>query len=282
MKNLSTPEDIKNWLIERKKKYPTKANIELHKAKELEKIQRGEVIKEQKRDVRKQRRKKSNAHGRKRVLQKRSDHKLVDVTQEAKEAYRGLLAFSGTISLREVNSPKKEDIDDTIIADTEREDINHISDEEDIPIARSGPVLPNSCVLSLVANYESDSEESEGPEEVPIKKVKVVDDEQKTIKEEVIENAVVNATQLHTNIQDSSNSQSSIQITTSNTDLKCKNKKSTEFSRSLKENYQQTIRNRKAPRRSQLLQKLLSRSIQHERNLICQCVKYIVENNFFD
>lgn len=34
--------------------------------------------------------------------------------------------------------------------------------------------------------------------------------------------------------------------------------------------------------RSKLLEKLLSRSIQHERNLICQCVKYIIENNFFD
>lgn len=31
-----------------------------------------------------------------------------------------------------------------------------------------------------------------------------------------------------------------------------------------------------------LLEKLLSRSIQHERNLICQCVKYIIENNFFN
>lgn len=33
---------------------------------------------------------------------------------------------------------------------------------------------------------------------------------------------------------------------------------------------------------NKLLEKLLSRSIQHERNLICQCVKYIIENNFFD
>lgn len=34
--------------------------------------------------------------------------------------------------------------------------------------------------------------------------------------------------------------------------------------------------------RNKLLEKLLSRSIQHERNLICQCVKYIIDNNFFD
>jgi len=43
-------------------------------------------------------------------------------------------------------------------------------------------------------------------------------------------------------------------------------------------------RNEKILRRyhNKLLEKLLSRSIQHERNLICQCVKYIIENNFFD
>lgn len=34
--------------------------------------------------------------------------------------------------------------------------------------------------------------------------------------------------------------------------------------------------------RNRLLEKLLARDIQHERNLICQCVKYIIDNNFFD
>lgn len=33
---------------------------------------------------------------------------------------------------------------------------------------------------------------------------------------------------------------------------------------------------------NKLLQRLLSRSIQHERNLICQCLKYIIDNNFFN
>lgn len=47
-------------------------------------------------------------------------------------------------------------------------------------------------------------------------------------------------------------------------------------------NKEQKITNRTPPYTSQLLQKLLSRSIQHERNLICQCIKYIIDNNFFD
>lgn len=47
-------------------------------------------------------------------------------------------------------------------------------------------------------------------------------------------------------------------------------------------NKEQKIINKMPPYTSQLLQKLLSRSIQHERNLICQCIKYIIDNNFFD
>lgn len=35
-------------------------------------------------------------------------------------------------------------------------------------------------------------------------------------------------------------------------------------------------------RGSQLLEKLLSREIQHERNTIVQCIKYIADNNYFD
>lgn len=33
---------------------------------------------------------------------------------------------------------------------------------------------------------------------------------------------------------------------------------------------------------NKFLENLLARDIQHERNLICQCMKYIVDNNFFD
>lgn len=33
---------------------------------------------------------------------------------------------------------------------------------------------------------------------------------------------------------------------------------------------------------NKFLEKLFTRAIQHERNIICQCMKYIIENNFFD
>lgn len=33
---------------------------------------------------------------------------------------------------------------------------------------------------------------------------------------------------------------------------------------------------------NKFLEKLLARAIQHERNIICQCTKYIIDNNFFD
>lgn len=42
--NLNNPEDIQKWREERKKKYPTKSNIEKKAAENKEKIERGEKM----------------------------------------------------------------------------------------------------------------------------------------------------------------------------------------------------------------------------------------------
>ena len=71
IKNISTPEDIEKWIMERKKRYPTKVNIELRNAEKLEKTQRGEIIK-QKQDITKQHKRKKllRSRNRKRTVQK--------------------------------------------------------------------------------------------------------------------------------------------------------------------------------------------------------------------
>lgn len=48
IRNINTPEDIQNWIAERKKKYPTKENIEKQKAKEKECFDRGEKLQDDK------------------------------------------------------------------------------------------------------------------------------------------------------------------------------------------------------------------------------------------
>lgn len=119
------------------------------------------------------------------------------------------------------------------------------------------------------------------PEEVPIKKIKTEDlqDDKPT------ENTNgENATQV---CKETFNMQSC-----TDTGDKSNNKPQNTTSKNQDKQYRETNRtdnmisnkNEKFIKkyRNKLLEKLLSRSIQHERNLICQCVKYIIENNFFD
>ncbi|XP_076179147.1 FMR1-interacting protein NUFIP1 isoform X3 [Ptiloglossa arizonensis] len=276
IKNVSTPEDIEKWLMERKKKYPTKANIDLRKAEEVEKIQRGEIIKQTQNITKRKKKKVLRLHNRKRTTQKRSIQIFSDTLQQ-KKIYRGLQEFSGTYqSNNEISGTMNE------------ENINFISDEEETLVTLTEPIITTSYIPNLVANYGSASEESDGPEEVPIKKVKTDNDdvkiEENEIKTENIlgKNVIVNNAFSNSNVQQCSNLKLAASSFSGNINFKCKNKQIIELNRYSKDKEPKKIINKKQPHTSQLLEKLLSRSIQHERNLICQCVKYIVDNNFFD
>lgn len=59
---------------------------------------------------------------------------------------------------------------------------------------------------------------------------------------------------------------------------KSRNKSSQHGPKKFDNNKSHPVRTKK----SRLLDKLLARSIQHERNAICQCITYIAKNNFFD
>ncbi|CAK9809854.1 FMR1-interacting protein NUFIP1 [Anthophora quadrimaculata] len=276
IRNISTPEDIEKWITERKKKYPTKANIELRKAEEQEKVQRGEIIK-QKQDVTKRRKKKLlRSHNRKRTARKQSTKVSCDIV-EKKQTYRGLHQFSGTLSLQNENLHVEEDQSTNEIENNDEESINHISDEDEIPEILPKFTVATCNVLNLVPNYESALEENDAPEEVSIKRVKLNDDtteENNAVKELTNKNEVTDKIYLSTEL--------------SNPQLvdigfkEPKNKRNVTVNPNTKNKDRKATVNKKQPYTSQLLQKLLSRSIQHERNLICQCIKHIVDNNYFD
>ncbi|XP_076179145.1 FMR1-interacting protein NUFIP1 isoform X1 [Ptiloglossa arizonensis] len=286
IKNVSTPEDIEKWLMERKKKYPTKANIDLRKAEEVEKIQRGEIIKQTQNITKRKKKKVLRLHNRKRTTQKRSIQIFSDTLQQ-KKIYRGLQEFSGTLNLQEVDL-QTDQSNNEISGTMNEENINFISDEEETLVTLTEPIITTSYIPNLVANYGSASEESDGPEEVPIKKVKTDNDdvkiEENEIKTENIlgKNVIVNNAFSNSNVQQCSNLKLAASSFSGNINFKCKNKQIIELNRYSKDKEPKKIINKKQPHTSQLLEKLLSRSIQHERNLICQCVKYIVDNNFFD
>ncbi|XP_015432004.1 PREDICTED: nuclear fragile X mental retardation-interacting protein 1-like isoform X2 [Dufourea novaeangliae] len=286
MTNLTTREDIEKWVMERKKRYPTKANVELRKAEEIEKVKRGEIIK-QKQDVTKRKRNKVlRSKNRKRIVPKRSTQVYSDNVQ-VQTLYRGLNEFSGTLSLQETELQEEDETNNKTIDSECEQSVNFISDEEDVLIPSTQPAITTFCLPSLVANYGSASEESDAPEEVPIKKVTlecdVITKENNIEKEEVKNNeSVVNTAYLNINEQQCLNSQSQSNLISSNTTPQHKNKQNTDSKQHPKVREQRTIVNKKQPHNLQLLERLLSRSIQHERNVICQCIRYIVDNNFFD
>ncbi|KAK2580181.1 hypothetical protein KPH14_012447 [Odynerus spinipes] len=186
MKNLSTPEDIQKWIEERKRRYPTKANIEAKKAAELEKIQRGEMIKQEQGTIRAATNKTSSHREKKRKIRKRQPKRNQNMSPVS-EVYRGLISFPGTSCLQDDNSSvnsNEENLEIECASNDEfAENKFNISDEEEVS-NKSHPVT-NTQTFRLVADYGSDSENDESPEEVPIKKVKTCIDQNEITKEKI-------------------------------------------------------------------------------------------------
>ncbi|XP_043271031.1 uncharacterized protein [Venturia canescens] len=295
IKHISTPEDIEKWIMERKKKYPTKAVVEAKKAERLEKIERGEIIERQKND----RELKKPVRERRRKTRKRRTKESVVETEPEVQLYRGLRPFSGTAKLREIVDENEDE--EPEIEQMEDDEFLHvtcqISDDEDenVPVQCSeslpptpekpqkenilvenkvSPVIENkSGLASLMASYGSDSEEDEAPEEIPIKRLKVeIPPASEAPKvQESLEQATI----------------SEPKIAEKKLEVKVKNRKNStrKSEKPLRKEQPRNINNNNghySQKRLMLLQRLLSRSIQHERNLICQCIKYIADNNFFE
>ncbi|XP_070165961.1 LOW QUALITY PROTEIN: uncharacterized protein [Polyergus mexicanus] len=281
MKDLSIPENLEKWLMERKKRYPTEANINLRKAEELEKFQRGEIIK-QNSNMQIRTNKTANVRQKKRRPRKRYACENNNNYVHTDKLYRGLRPFPGTSILQEEGNKAciDEEVDLQEQTNLYEKITGNISDEDDVPQTSiileptNLPVINSSILPILVANYESESDD-EGPEEVPVKRMKIEelpDDKliKNTIHEEIsgiqkCENDKLKSDKLNNESQ--------------KTVAKYQDEQKHEMNRTLIDNKNNIFLRRY---RNKLLEKLLSRSIQHERNLICQCVKYIIDNNFFD
>lgn len=114
---------------------------------------------------------------------------------------------------------------------------------------------------------------------MPVKKIKTEIQDDKVIENTIHEGNTMQAYEETSNIKSNNNDASDKSNKLPNTVANCQDKQNREANQIVISN-----KNEKILRRyhNKLLEKLLSRSIQHERNLICQCVKYIIENNFFD
>ncbi|XP_045459021.1 nuclear fragile X mental retardation-interacting protein 1 isoform X2 [Melitaea cinxia] len=327
---LDNPEEIKKWRDERKKRYPTKENIEKKQAEIKEKIKRGEKM-GLKRDRRglnndklgfQNKRQKTLNHykhnksfNNKKInsqlpINKRPVKNKTDQTVPPKEETRKLQPFRGIQDLV---------IDDSINSDTpeefnvlieEDEDDNDVKTEiKEVEIV-SKPIVCGA-LTSLICNYESTDEEDmeENTKQATIKLSKKLDgvtaenrkinldinnDVSIGIKCEKLSNkkAEVSKPENNSSCHNESDNESGPEeqsITKiepiTNDDLKstkCLQSKNERLQRhdKLKSRHRVVKLKRKLP--STLLEKLLHKEIQHERNVILQCIRHVVKNNYFD
>lgn len=298
--NLYSKEEIDKWIEERKKRYPSRKVIEEKKAFEEKKIERGERIK---RDA--SRFNKSfttrNRHDNKfepKSVEKKSDNRkkervkkkpvVIPKPTDENADWRGSIPpFAG------IGKPSKPEAK----PESEPEDAQNFTDDEweetKTTKEQSTPVLSSS--LNLLACYSSDEELSDNNNDSAPEEVKTITNKN--------DETVTNKPNETAPKENSSTAPKENSETTPDDDLEVSHErkipgrrkrrhnrnnknqfdKKTNFKKPRNERYKSDNQcdNNTRHRSLTLLEKLLSNEIRHERNVILQCVRYIVQNNFF-
>lgn len=273
--SLESMEDIQRWIEERKKNFPTAANIEKKKAILAERIARGEVI-EEKYFGKMHRREDNKRRGRDRGRGKGRGHggRQGDCTQEIMKrkhddsemsecsAEKHSKADNDEQSLRQEAAESlgmffAADDSSSDSSDTDDDDSN--KNKATQPTGSTISTVPNvkaaGALGNLISSYiESDeSDEEEGSKNINRNEVQKTDNDKSTGNEG--------------------------QNNNNNSD----NKKKPQRQRNRGRQKRNKDKWNPPPKVDKsLLEKLLAKEIRQERNQILQCVHYIVKNNFFE
>ncbi|XP_069826633.1 FMR1-interacting protein NUFIP1 [Dendropsophus ebraccatus] len=269
---LDTDEEISKWREERRKNYPTLQNVAKKFRLQKEKEERGEVLTTAQFGKMKGMRngpggakdessRKNYQHAKK----MRNQFVLEAAKQEAPVKLEGIPKESLT---SQSNTQTVNPLDMLAGSDPE-------SDSGEEPTSTGITVIPKqvtSGLSKLIASYGSASESDSEPEEMPIKKVINAIEENRQLLEAHGQNmdfklpVVKNTT--HAASRKSYNAAVQPKVPFNKVHPK--------------KGHNNTRKPVKTPSRTTLLEMLLAPDIRHERNVILQCVRYIVQNNFFD
>lgn len=120
----------------------------------------------------------------------------------------------------------------------------------------------------------------DSPEEVPIKRIKIEDLRSHNVKENVtVLKETVSDAQSYTNASEDKSNHQTINEISRHSVTKRQDKQKHKTKQIVVDKIHEKVSTR---HHNKLLQMLLSRSIQYERNLISQCLKFIIDNNFFE
>ncbi|KAL7638917.1 UNVERIFIED_CONTAM: hypothetical protein RMT77_010451 [Armadillidium vulgare] len=292
----NTPKDTEDsvsvdWKAKRNKKFPRLESENLKKAEEIERSKRGERLGKESRRFSKPVTKGKGSNFRRKYRKYDKDREENqefksniskgddDDCSDSEERY-GIQAFKGTkafyeslgeVSLFGMKSDiiSKEKVEELEISDDDFDNCN----EPTLEIAKHPCVLHNA-LGSLMGAYRSDSDVDE-KESPPTEQILTPSD---CIKEV---NSVKTAELAPNNLSDDGKLKET-SLNRKRKHRKAPSKDGNESNSRLKGN---KICNKKFSERytrRTLLKKLLEPQIIHERNVILQCVRYIVNNNFFD
>ncbi|CAK6442854.1 unnamed protein product [Pipistrellus nathusii] len=251
---LDTPEEIARWREERRKNYPTLANIERKKKLKLEKEKIGAVLT----TTQFGKMKGMSRHSQMAKISSGRHHKWENDSAGQSAANRSGICLVDS----KPEGPPQANVDPlSVLVNTDSE-----SEKEEKPQSTIIPKEVTPALCSLMNNYGSLSGSESEPEETPIKT------EADILAEEQV---------LHSDSPKGPNQD--VKVTVNN------------FSeaRSQKENFKKTNPKRKKDRQNHhalfeprthhpyLLEMLLAPDIRHERNVILQCVRYIIKKDFF-
>ncbi|ESO98797.1 hypothetical protein LOTGIDRAFT_231177 [Lottia gigantea] len=259
--SLESKEDVENWIKARKSNYPTAANITKKKTLNTEKIQRGEVLETKQFGKMKGRGRYDKRNGNGNWKRKHSDSPDCQDNKKRKTDYEK----------NESLTDKKEDeairVDDPlsilihsatppISKDLNAESNNDTSEKQSVGLT------------SILTCYGSDTDSSDHDEEVT-----TGPSDDKQIKEI--------PTTIYGKCIDTIENKTATACKADDIENKEQNKESGNSKRKRNRNKKNaTYNNEPRKKKPSLLEMLLAKEIRHERNVILQCVHYIVKKTF--
>ncbi|XP_044304232.1 nuclear fragile X mental retardation-interacting protein 1 [Varanus komodoensis] len=277
---LDTPEEIAKWREERRKNFPTLANVEKKKAQEKEREERGEVLRTLqfgkmrgtwKPPPCEMSRQRGKGRGRTRCWNK--SRRGPEAGKEPPQHTLATAAASGPgshvaemVSLEPAEKAPAPagDMDPlSILASSGPDSDKEAGAAKEAALGTSVvPKQVTSALSSLVASYGSMSESESGPDE-PIG----------TAAQALVENQAI-LRSAHSNIPQA------LKETGHKEGARASERPGPSTARSTGQKRQKTASS--FPKhRPTLLEMLLAKDIRHERNVILQCIRYILQNSIF-
>lgn len=329
MTNVETDEDIEKWREERRKRYPTKANIETRQLAQEERFKRGERLSEPKNRFGKIN---NERNDRKNIgYQKHDGNRPTNNRNAAQKKKRNKKQRNNRNNNKNDKSDEAQtNIDvETAINNEKVIRFTGISQLDDRQEVKAQPEVQTNALTALFGQYGSDSDdendanvdevtidthlnETEILNEEPVKELEqsnaVVpvateikefkESDLKEIQDENIKTDVqvtVNASQLECNSDDEPPEEQLITHVNTEADAEYSKSMNQERNRKriaetksdavpVKKIFKKTTifdMTKKIRSQNSLLEKLLQKDIRHERNVLLQCVRYVVEQNFF-